>query len=113
MDILKIDVKKGEKALIISVAGRLDAVSAPEFEKTCSERIAENEYTFVFDFKDLDYLSSAGLRSLLVIGKKLREKNGFICLAALKDIIKDVFTISGFDSIFPIFETVDAALTRI
>ncbi len=110
---MRIKVRKEETALIISVAGRMDAVSAPEFERTCNEWIAENEHTLVIDFKDLDYLSSAGLRSLLVIGKKLNAENGSISLAALKDIIKDVFTISGFDSLFPIYETVEAALAQI
>jgi len=110
---MKIDVRKEEKALIVSVDGRMDAVSAPEFEKTCNEWIAKNELTLVVDFKDLDYLSSAGLRSLLVIGKKLKAENGSIRLAALKDIIKDVFSISGFDSLFPIYETVEAALAQI
>ncbi len=110
---MRIKVRKEETALIISVAGRMDAVSAPEFERTCNEWIEENEHTLVIDFNDLDYLSSAGLRSLLVIGKKLKAENGSISLAALKDIIKDVFMISGFDSLFPIYETVEAALAQI
>ncbi|UCC38994.1 MAG: STAS domain-containing protein [Candidatus Aminicenantes bacterium] len=110
---MEIKIRKEENALIVSVAGRMDAVSAPEFGKICEEWIAKDENTLIIDFVDLDYLSSSGLRSLLVIGKKLKTKNGSIYLAALKNDIKEVFEISGFDSIFPIFESVDTALAQI
>jgi len=110
---MKIKTREEEGVFIIAVAGRMDAVSAPGFEKKCEEWIAKEKNAFIIDFSDLDYISSAGLRSLLVIGKKLKTKNGTMYLAALKDVIKDVFEISGFDSIFSIFESVKEALGQI
>ena len=110
---MKIDVKKEEKASVVSVDGRMDGVSAPEFEKKLGDLIAGGETRFIIDFEALDYISSAGLRSILVIAKKLKAQNGQILLCALKDAVKEVFEISGFSSIIPIHESVEAAIAQI
>jgi len=110
---MEISVKKEGKALVVSVAGRMDAVSAPEFERKLGDRINEGEVNFIIDLSELDYISSAGLRSMLVTAKKLKAKDGQILLAALKDTVKEVFEISGFSSIIPIYESVETALAQI
>jgi anti-anti-sigma factor len=107
---MKIEGKKENGRLIVSVEGRMDAVSAPEFDQRCDEWIAEGAGVFIIDFGALEYISSAGLRSLLVLGKKLSAKKGKVVIAALKDVVKEVFTISGFGSIFAIADSVEAAL---
>jgi anti-sigma B factor antagonist len=107
---MKIEGKKDGGRLVVSVEGRMDAVSAPEFDKKCEEWLAAGEVFFIVDFGGLEYISSAGLRSLLVLGKKLSAKKGRVVIAALKDVVKEVFTISGFGSIFTVVESVDAAL---
>ncbi len=103
--------KKGN-AKIISVRGRMDAVSAPDFEKRLGDWMDEGETHFVVDLGELDYISSAGLRSFLVAAKKLKAKDGQILLAALQETVKEVFEISGFSSIIPIYDSVDAALSQ-
>jgi anti-sigma B factor antagonist len=108
--VMKIDGKQADGRLIVSVEGRMDAVSAPGFDRKCEEWLAAGEVVFILDFSGLEYISSAGLRSLLVLGKKLTVPKGRIVIAALKDVVKEVFTISGFGSIFTIVESVDAAL---
>lgn len=110
---MKIEGKKENGRIIVSVEGRMDAVSAPEFDRKCEEWIAEGASVFIVDFGGLEYISSAGLRSLLVLGKKVAAKKGKVVIAALKDIVKEVFSISGFGSIFTVVDSVDAALGRI
>ncbi len=110
--VMNIEEKKADRALVVSVEGRMDAVSAPDFEKRCDEWLARGETSFILDFNGLEYISSAGLRSLLILGKKLAAKKGTIVIAAMKDVVKEVFQISGFGSIFPIVESVEAALRR-
>jgi anti-sigma B factor antagonist len=110
---MKIEGKMENGRLIVEVQGRMDAVSAPEFDRKCEEWIAAGAVVFVLDFGGLEYISSAGLRSLLVLGKKLSSKKGKVVIAALKDVVKEVFTISGFGSIFTLVDSVEIALGRI
>jgi stage II sporulation protein AA (anti-sigma F factor antagonist) len=107
-----VDGGKEKNAVIVYVKGRMDAVSAPDFEKKLGDRIDAGETNFVVDLAELDYISSAGLKSILVIAKKLKTKNGQIMLSALQDAVKEVFKISGFSSIIPIRESVEAALAQ-
>ncbi len=105
-------VKSGKEnnLLVVKVTGRMDAVTAPEFEKQLTAWIDEGEIVFVIDFSMLEYISSAGLRSILVIAKKLKSVNGKIFLANMEESVNEVFEISGFNSIIPIFDTVQAAV---
>jgi len=95
---------------VVAVEGRMDAVSAPEFEKTLHALIADGALKIIVNFEDLDYISSAGLRSVLIIAKKIQSKNGSIVVVSLHGTVKEIFEISGFSTIIPIHETVAAAL---
>jgi anti-anti-sigma factor len=94
---------------VACVKGRLDALSAPEFEKTLLDLIAAGDRSTVIDFSELDYISSAGLRSILAVAKQMRAQKGELRIAALQAKVKDIFDISGFNSILPIFDTVATA----
>jgi anti-anti-sigma factor len=87
----------------------MDAVTAPEFEKAVETLMGEGETAFVVDMAELDYISSAGLRSILALAKKLKTDGGSLHLAALQDSVREVFDISGFSSIIPVFDSVEAA----
>lgn len=105
-------IKSGKEnnLLVVKVTGRMDAVTAPEFEKQLTGWIDEGEIIFVIDFSALEYISSAGLRSILVIAKKLKSLNGKILLANMEESVNEVFEISGFNSIIPVFDTVQTAI---
>jgi anti-anti-sigma factor len=107
---MKIEARAENGRLVVRVEGRMDAVSAPEFDRKCEEWIAAGAVMFVLDFGGLEYISSAGLRSLLVLGKKLSSKKGKVVIASLKDVVREVFAISGFGSIFSVVDSVEAAL---
>ena len=64
----------------------------------------------VVDFKDLDYISSAGLRVILKATKAIKREDGQIMLCSMQDYVKEVFEIAGFDSFLPIVATIDDAL---
>jgi anti-anti-sigma factor len=110
---MEINSKKEKGSLIISVKGRIDAVTAPDFEKSLSEWISQGESNMIVNLSDLEYISSAGLRSILAIAKVLKAKGGKIIFACLKGTVKDVFKISGFGSIFQIFDTEEEALNQV
>lgn len=107
---MEIQTAKEKNTVVVSVQGKIDAVTAPEFEKAMSNLIAQGENVFLFNFSGLEYISSAGLRSILATSKKLKPKGGNILLSGLKGPVKDVFKISGFGAIFKIFETQEDAL---
>ena len=107
---MEIQTRKDKVAVVVSVKGRMDAVTAPEFEKNVIDWISKGEKTFLVNLGELDYISSAGLRSILALAKKLKEREGKIVLAGLKGPVEEVFKISGFASMFKIFDSEESAL---
>ena len=101
---------KQKNCLLIAVEGRMDAVTTPEFEQTLGGWIDKGEIRFIVDFAGLDYISSAGLRGILTNVKRLNAKGGRMVLTSLYNTVKEVFEISGFSTIIPIYESVEAAL---
>ncbi|HOJ71435.1 MAG TPA: STAS domain-containing protein [Syntrophorhabdaceae bacterium] len=110
---MEIDFRKEGRAQIASVKGRIDAVTAPEFEKKMLEVIEQGERTILINMSGLEYISSAGLRSILTIAKKLKAENGEVFFAALQGAVEEVFKISGFHSIFKVFDSEKSALEKI
>ena len=87
---------------ILVLAGRLDTQSAPELESTGRARFQEGACKLLVDMADVDYISSAGLRVLLVLAKEAAACGGRFSLCCLSPAVREVMTISGFDSIIPI-----------
>lgn len=110
---MEIMIRKEKDIVVVSVKGRMDALTAPEFEKCLSDLISKGEQTFLVNFTGLDYISSAGLRSILVIAKQMKARQGNMVFTGLQGSVEEVFMISGFYSIFKIFKTEDAALGQV
>jgi anti-anti-sigma factor len=110
---MDIHIKKDGEVTVFSISGRLDTTTSPELEKEIGARVDKGEITLAMDMTGLDYISSAGLRVILAAAKKLRSRNGKIFLSGLKPPVMEVFKISGFDAIIPIFDTVEAAKEKI
>jgi len=110
---MEINTKKENNISIIAVKGRMDAVSSPVFEKDISALIAQGENTFIINVSALEYISSAGLRSILTIAKHLKKLNGEIIFTGLQGTVEEVFKISGFQSLFKLYETDEKALNKI
>ena len=85
--------------LILALSGRLDTITSPELE---AELRALNDVEHLtLDFAQLDYISSAGLRALMNAHKALKGKGGMLVINA-NEIVKEVFEVTGFDSILNI-----------
>jgi anti-sigma B factor antagonist len=97
---LHISLKPIDDHLTVTLGGRLDRNSAPELEKKLDSALARaNKLTF--DFKDLEYISSAGLRVILGAQKKLKGDAPVTVSGASKEI-KDIFDVTGFSKILTI-----------
>jgi stage II sporulation protein AA (anti-sigma F factor antagonist) len=99
----------GDK-VVLAFSGRMDAQNAPEFEKACKDWIEKGSLHLVIDLTNLAYVSSLGLRSFLIVGQVLKEKNGTLRLCGLTGLVKQVFQMTRLTTVFPIHETVESAL---
>jgi len=95
---------------IFKLNGRLDSNTSQGFEKKLFKAIDDGSKNMIIDFKDLDYISSAGLRVILKATKALKREEGKMMLCDMQDYVKEVFEIAGFDSFLPIVNTMDDAL---
>ncbi len=99
---MEIQSKSGNGFTSLAIKGRLDAVTAAEAEASINRTIDSGASNIVLDLSGLEYISSAGLRVMLVTAKKMSRQNGKVVLCGLRDNVKEVFSVSGFLSIFPI-----------
>jgi anti-sigma B factor antagonist len=107
---MEIIIHKGEEAVIVNLEGRLDTTSAPAFQKNMEELISQGADKIVLDCKGVEYLSSAGLRSLLVLAKKAGATGGCVQCCSLQPMVRSVFDVAGFTGKIPVFEAVEDAL---
>lgn len=96
---------KTDNYYVVTVTGRLDAATAGEFEEQCDKWLYQDEIHIVVDMGGVEYISSAGLRIILISAKKLRAKGGDLFFCELKGMVADVFKMTGFAAMFQIFET--------
>ncbi|NJN45740.1 MAG: STAS domain-containing protein [Candidatus Competibacteraceae bacterium] len=101
------------KVLVISPAGRLDSLTYRSLEDHLSALIRNGKTTLVIDFTQLEYISSSGLRVLLMAAKQVRAAQGKLALAAMSASIREVFDISGFSSIFEIYPSAQEAIQAV
>ena len=106
---MEITERKVGDVCIVSVTGRLDSGSSESFAQRLHHLIDGGERRLVIDGEKLEYISSTGLRVLLVAAKRLKAVDGTIVLSSLRPHILEVFEIAGFKSIFPIYGNVDEA----
>ncbi len=107
------DIKTREEqgTVIVEVSGRLDAATTGQFETSCSETIqSKSGAKVILDFSGLEYISSAGLRSLLSLAKKLKATGGSLKLCNLTGIVKEVINIAGFDQFLPVCADLQSAI---
>lgn len=109
---MEFDSGKQGNAVVVKVKGRMDAVSAPEFEAECGNWVDAGEKTLIVDLGGLEYISSAGLRSILAAAKKIKATQGSISFCNLLGMVREVFSISGFASMFPIHDSLEEALSK-
>lgn len=112
MNKFSLDRKAHLSAEVIYLNGFLDAHTAPELEKEISTIISQGQNRIVVNFRDLEYISSAGLGVFMVFIEEVRAQEGDIKLAAMKPKVFTVFDLLGFPMLFDIMETEEEALAK-
>ena len=110
---MEIQSQQLPNAVIIAVSGRMDAENAQEFQKACEDWIGRGATHLLLDLSNLQYVSSMGLSSFLAVAKQLQEKSGSVILCRLQGLPKQVFEMTRIIGLFPVFDTMDAALASL
>lgn len=110
---MNVQVEHHDKALVARVEGRVDSSNSQDFERQLQGAIGEDVNAVVIDLGQLAYISSAGLRVVLLVAKTLGQRNVSISLCALSDPVQSVFEISGFNRIIQIYDTQADALAAV
>ena len=101
---MEISVKTDGNVSVISLGGRLDAYAANDVEQKLNSQLDAEQVHLVVNLKELEYISSSGLRVLLAALKKAKKQQGDVRLACLQPYVREVFDIAGFSQLFQMFE---------
>ena len=107
---MQISVKTTNGVKVLAFEGRLDTQTSPDAQQQLTRLIEEGGTKILVNLEKLDYISSAGLRILLIVAKQLKTADGELRVCGLNDVVKEVFDISGFDMILPISASESEAL---
>ena len=107
---MNITFKKEGDINIVSLEGRLDTTNYGELEHHLSSLTDNDENKILLDLEKLEYVSSSGLRILLMFLKKIKTMQGRFMLCSMSADIKEIFEISGFINIFEIYDDSESAL---
>jgi anti-sigma B factor antagonist len=88
-------------SITLTITGKLSAATADECGVAVDLALGETK-NLVLDFKDLNYLASAGLRVLVSAQKKLKAAGGALCLINVREEVMEVFEVTGLDDVFDI-----------
>ncbi len=102
---------------LIQIQGRIDQKTAKDFENALkphlNECLAGEYHKILMDLGGVDFMTSAGLRVLMIAARACDKQKGEIAVAALQPAIKEIFKISRFDLVLKIYPTVQSALDNL
>ena len=106
---MKVSVSQSGDTQTFVLEGRLDSEATPQFEQQCLEVTSSDTKTLMLDCTKLEYLSSAGLRTILTAGKTLQAKGGKLVLCVPKGLTRQIVEAAGFHKLFQVCETMAEA----
>lgn len=108
---MEISVKQYKHCDLLSVQGKVDSYTAPDLTKAIESLNDNGQFKIVLDLSELEYMSSAGFRALLIGQRNCKRYNrGEIVLASVPKKICDALELTGFTPLFRMFEDVTAAV---
>ena len=99
---MQITTNTSNHNLIISLSGRLDTITSPQLEEEINRNSFDEIETVTLNMRALEYISSAGLRVVLKLHKKMTAQGGQLKLINVNDMIMEIFTMTGMDSFLEI-----------
>jgi anti-sigma B factor antagonist len=109
---LQIDMTQRDGFTVLRPRGEIDFATGPTLKECITETLVGGEVHLVIDLGDVDFIESTGLGALVGGRRRAEAVNGSLSLVCIEDQLLSVFRITGLDKVFPIFDTVEAAVTR-
>ena len=100
-------------ATIIAIAGSMDATTVADFDAQWKKELDAGATVLVVEMGSLDYISSAGLRGILMLAKTTKMKGIGLAFAGMRDMVSDMFKLSGFLTILSVHPDVPSALAAL
>jgi anti-anti-sigma factor len=113
---MNVVARRFANAVVLLASGRLDQETCDEFRVELTgyvERCAREQNALILDFSGLEYVSSAGLRCLLIASRQMKAAKGRILVAQMQPMVAEIFAISHFDLMFEVVPTVREALGKV
>lgn len=110
---MEMSAERERGAVIARASGRIDSSNSREFHSDLEAVVSDNDSAVVLNFEDVSYISSAGMRVILLAAKSLQSSGTKFVLCSMDESIREVFKISGFDKIIPIHGSQTEALTAV
>ncbi len=107
---LNIDADINDGIVVAQVDGRVDTTTSVEFEAGIQALFAPEHRQVVLDFRGVDYVSSAGLRAVLLLARAAEEANCKMKIAGMNSDVRSIFEVTGFQKVVPVFDDVATAL---
>jgi anti-anti-sigma factor len=110
---MEISEQREGDIIVLSPVGRVDNDTSPAFQTKLLACVGSTASTVLIDFSDVEYISSAGLRALMMASKQSKATNGRLAAASLTPMVKEIFTISRFSLVVQVFETTAQAIAAL
>jgi anti-sigma B factor antagonist len=113
---MQLNQERYGRAVVLGLSGRIDNSTNESLQSGLSAHLAACQPggdRLILDFAKVDYISSVGLRVLMLAGKQIREQGGTIVVAALEPVVREIFEISRFNLVFQCFATVRDAVIKV
>lgn len=113
---MRLDHARFADVVVLSPVGRVDHATAEELEQGLAPhlaRCATGQDHLVLDFSGVDYISSAGLRVLMLAAKRAKAQGGFLAVAAVQPTVREILEISKFTLLLRVMPTVRDAVAAV
>ena len=109
---LKINTEVNGQVALLQIGGEVDMYSSPEARKAIMEVVKQKIPKLIVDLKDVSYMDSSGVATLIEGLQMCHKYNGNLLIAGLRDNVREVFELTRLDKIYQIYQDVDAALAQ-
>jgi anti-sigma B factor antagonist len=109
---MNITINHVDGITVVEVPAKLDAKTSPEVQEALESHIDENS-RLILNMQNVTYMSSAGLRILLLLYREVEEKGGRLILSAVADNLQDTMSVTGFIDYFTLRDSYEDALAEL
>jgi|ERR1700722_12535119 anti-anti-sigma factor len=110
---MEISEQRRDDIIVLGPVGRINNDSSADFQAKLLGHVGSTATKVLIDFSGVEYISSAGLRALLMASKQSKATNGRLAVAALTPMVKEIFAISRFSLVVQVFETTAEAIAAL